>query len=425
MAQGGNGNDYHSLLSLHHALRLRRHLRGATEAAPAAGNHPNSGAARPGIDAPTPASWPQRRSDQRLLQESLAILDPLEDTLLKFYTALLRDRPYLRSLFPESIMAQRERLKSSFLRLIDALDRLETIVPAIEALGRDHRKFGVRPPHYTAFADALIEALRAAGGDRWCDEYEQAWLRLYWFTAKLMIDAAEQVTSEPPYTDAVVTDHERRRSDLAVVRLHTMQPYQFEAGQHTTLQSPRMPRTWRSYSMANPPSDDGLLEFHVRAKGVGGLSDVLVKDTRPGDVLRLGPPRGNATLSWAAPGDLLLVAGGTGLAPIKSILGAVGRAPARPRTSLFIGARSQDDLYDIDFLAKYAEHSPWLRLVPAISDERAFRYETGLLPDVVARFGPWNGCTAFVAGPREMVTTLLHRLPELGVPAERIAHEPE
>jgi NAD(P)H-flavin reductase len=271
----------------------------------------------------------------------------------------------------------------------------------------------------------LVEALRAAGGTWWCDEYEQAWRRLYWFTATLMIDAAEQVTSEPPYIEAVVTDHDRRRPDLAVIRLRTGYPYRFEAGQHATVESPRLPQTWRSYSMANPPGGDGVVEFHVRAKGVGGLSDILVKETRPGDMLRLGPARGDATLARARQGDLLLVAGGTGLAPIKSILGEIGRSPHRPRTSLFIGARSQEDLYDLGFLAVLAEHSSWLRLIFAVSDQRTSQYEAGQLPDVLARFGPWTGCTAFVAGPPGLVTTLRHRLPALGVPTEHIVHEPE
>jgi ferredoxin-NADP reductase len=144
-----------------------------------------------------------------------------------------------------------------------------------------------------------------------------------------MIEASEQLGSEPPFYTGVVTAHHRPRPDLAVIRVRTSHPYRYEAGQHATLESPRMPHTWRCYSMADPPSDDGELEFHVRAKGVGGLSDVLVERTGVGDPLRVGPARGGATAASVPGADLLLLAGGTGLAPIRSILGEVGRAPAR------------------------------------------------------------------------------------------------
>ena len=171
--------------------------------------------------------------------------------------------------------------------------------------------------------------------------------------------------------------------------MRTTQPYPFQAGQHATLESPRLPHTWRWYSMANPPSGDGILEFHVRAKGGGGLSDVLVAD---GDAFRVGPARGGATLGSATGDNLLLVAGGTGLAPIKSILGEVGHAVDPPRTSLFVGARSREDLYDLEPLTAY---------------------------------GPWHGCRAIVAGPRAMVALLLRELPELGVPEQHIVYDPE
>ena len=107
------------------------------------------------------------------VRESLVVLEPLKDALLDLYTRLFGNHPYMRRLFPGSIMAQRERLKASFLQLIDGLDQPERIAPAIEALGRDRRKLGVRPAHFIPFAEALMEALRAAGGDSWLDDFER------------------------------------------------------------------------------------------------------------------------------------------------------------------------------------------------------------------------------------------------------------
>jgi NAD(P)H-flavin reductase len=120
-----------------------------------------------------------------------------------------------------------------------------------------------------------------------------------------------------------------------------------------------------------------------------------------------------------------MVAGGTGLAPIKSILGEIGHAADPPRTSLFVGARSREDLYDLESLTGYAKRSPWLRIIPAISESLGSPYESGRLPDVVARYGPWHGRRAVVAGPRPMVALMLRELPELGVPEQHIAYDPE
>src|SRR5512144_952349 len=98
MTPGVPSRDYHSLLSLHHGMRLRRHLRGEDDHCDVV------------ADAPTVEHWPERHEDQRLLRESLLCVGPLPDALLIMYQALFRDRPHLRGMFPGSILAQRERL---------------------------------------------------------------------------------------------------------------------------------------------------------------------------------------------------------------------------------------------------------------------------------------------------------------------------
>ncbi|WP_432835668.1 globin domain-containing protein [Dactylosporangium sp. CA-092794] len=414
MASGLPGGDYHALLGLHHGMRLRRYLNGQT------------GGSTVVAGAPTVESWPQRQDDQRLLRESLACLDPLPDALLFMYGALFRDRPHMRGMFPGSIHVQRDRLTACFLALIDALDAPGDVVPAVAELGRDHRKLGVLPQHYAVFADALAEALRTAGGEHWRDAYHEAWLRLYWFTARLMIEAAEEFTTDPPYHTGEVVSHERRRPDLAVLRVRTARAYRYRAGQHATLESPLLPRAWRCYSMATPPTGDGLLEFHVRARGVGGLSDVLVERTGPGDRLRVGPARGRLStgpLTGAA--GVLLVAGGTGLAPIRALLGALAREAAPPRTVLFAGARTGADLYDLDSLTAAARAAPWLSVVPAVAAGPAYPFDEGTLPEVVARHGPWPGHHAVLAGPPAMVAALNRLLPDLGIPAGHVQFDPE
>jgi NAD(P)H-flavin reductase len=133
--------------------------------------------------------------------------------------------------------------------------------------------------------------------------------------------------------------------------------------------------------------------------------------------------------------DVLLVAGSTGLAPLKAILEQIARRPVPPRVHLFFGARTRDGLFDLEHLAKLAGGFPWLTVVPAVSDEPGGHgfstflqsgdgdVEHGNLSDVVARRGPWDGHDAYVCGPSAMVGHTVEQLTRLGVPRDRIRLE--
>ncbi|MEV5767471.1 globin domain-containing protein [Micromonospora sp. NPDC052213] len=413
MREKDRAYDYHDLLGLRHSMMLRRRMRGD-------GPAPDEREASAGA---LLAAWPQRVNDQRLLRESLALLEPLTDTLTYLYAALFRDGSHLRSLFPDSLAAQRDQFAWSMRQLIEGLDQPEIIVPVFEELGRAHRKLGVRASHYQPFGAALMEALRARAGAAWRPEHDDAWLRAYRFLAGVMSNAATGELSTPPYIKGTVVHHELRGPDLAVLQVRTAEAYDYQAGQYATVGSGRLPRTWRSYSIANPPGGDGVLEFHVRATGAGRLSDVLVHKTAVGDVLRLGPARGITTLAAASGNRVLLVAGGTGLATIRALLGGLDRPASPPTTWLFFGARTRDDLYDLESLRSCADRFPWLRLVLAVSDGDAGPYENGTVVDVVTRYGGWAGHDAYLAGPAAMVTELAHRLVDLGVEPDHIRYD--
>lgn len=394
-------------------MRLRRSLRGDAPAR-----------ADTGSITTLLANWPQRLADQRLIRESLAVLEPLNDALAYLYPVLFRNGPHLRGLFPDSLDAQRHRLAWSMRQLIEALDQPEVIVPIFEELGRAHRKLGVRTVHYQPFGNALIEALQTYAGAAWRPEYSEAWSRAYRFMAEVMSRGAESDLSVPPYLTATVTDHWRRDRDLAILRVQPAQQYSYLAGQYATVGSPQLPHTWRSYSMANPPSDDGRLEFHVRATSGGRLSDLLVNRTTVGDVLWLGSARGTMILDPESSRKLLLVAGGTGLAPIRALLETVSQRSAPPETWLFVGARTADDLYDQVLLNSYANRYSWLRLVTALSEEVAHPHEYGTLVDVVQRYGDWAGHIAYLSGPPAMVAGLRTSLVDLGVDPAHIRYDP-
>ncbi|MCZ2524948.1 globin domain-containing protein [Streptomyces sp. HB2AG] len=407
-------DDYHSLLARHHAMRLRRQI-----LSPGGPASPGAGSPRRGVDLRDGAAV------QQLIMQNLHLVTPFDQLIDHLYEAMFRRRPYLRSMFPESMDFQQDRLGQMFTYMIDNLHDPEQVASVFEQLGRGHRKLGVQPVHYETFEEALREALRVQAGPQWTPELDDAWTRALRFAVGAMVDGAEAALTEPPYWTAEVVGHERRGPDLAVLRILPNEPYSYRAGQHGSLQSPLMPRAWRRYSIACAPRQDDVLEFHVRLTGPGGMSEALVEHTRVGDTLRLGPAGGTTTLDGAPLGDLLLVAGGTGLAQAKAILQDLATRHADGRqVHLFVGARTRSDLYDWDDLADLDARCPWLEVVPVISEDPWFQGETGMVADALDRHGDWSAHLALVSGPPKMIESTVTRLIEAGTPAGRILHDP-
>jgi NAD(P)H-flavin reductase len=139
-----------------------------------------------------------------------------------------------------------------------------------------------------------------------------------------------------------------------------------------------------------------------------------------GSSLRLGPAVGTFGLSAPPERDILMVAGGTGLAPVKAIVEQVAEFRDPPRVHLFFGARRAEDLYDLPDLEKMAAGWSWLTVLPAVSDDPYYRGEAGQIPDVVLRKGSWIRHEVYVAGGTAMVEATVGRLSSAGVPGETI-----
>jgi NAD(P)H-flavin reductase len=172
--------------------------------------------------------------------------------------------------------------------------------------------------------------------------------------------------------------------------------------------------------MATAPSADGILEFHVRALSNGWVSGPLVWRAQVGDQLRLGAPMGDMRIDQQSRRDVLMVAGGTGLAPVKALVDGMSRWNTSRHVTLFFGARRASDLYDMGPLHRLAAMNPWLTVVPVVSDDRTFSGEQGLLPDAVAARGSWGDHDVFVSGSPAMTRSTVNRLMQLGVPADRL-----
>ena len=224
---------------------------------------------------------------------------------------------------------------------------------------------------------------------------------------------------------AEVVEHERRRDDLAVIRLRPFQPMPFRPGQYARIEVAELPGVWRPYSMAVVPDRADLVELHVRAKTSAGVSGALVYRTKAGDTVRIGPAQGAMGVPDGPGGDrdLLMIAGDTGVVPLKAMLAELA-ATGDPRSAvLFWGVRTLDELYDIDDLADIARSARRATVVPVISEGESGPYASGLVTDAVAAYGEWSAHEVFLAGPPLMLAATTIALHALGVHPSRIHHD--
>ncbi len=345
-----------------------------------------------------------------------------DEAPLYFYSHLFLTHPETRQMFPVSMAHQRDRFFNALGDVVTRVDDLDALVPMLQQLGRDHRKFGILAAHYPAAGASLLATLEHFD-DEWTPELAKSWSEAYDLIARVMIEAAEEAAEQPAWWDADVVGHERRTIDVAVLRVRPQARYDYLPGQSVSLETHLRPRLWRYYSPANAPRPDGLMEFHVKARDGGPVSSALVRRVGVGDVLRLGSPMGHLALDPESDRDLLLVAGGMGLAPLKAMVDQIARHGPPRRVDLFVGFRTEDQVYDRADLQQLERENPWLTVTLAVSEDKISALEHGDVGDVVMRHGPWNSREVFVAGPAVMVDDTVARLLQSGVRRQRISSE--
>ena len=343
-----------------------------------------------------------------------------DEVPLHFYSDLFLKHPEVRYMFPVSMQAQRAHLVDALATVVASVEDPDRLAAFLADLGRDHRKFGTLAAHYDAVGDSLLATFAHFSADSWDAGLAGDWQGAYELVAGLMTAAAqEDERHRPAYWAGTVIAQERRASDVAALTVRTQPRLDYEPGQSVAIETPARPRLWRYYSMANAPRADATLDFHVRMIDGGAVSMALTAGAAVGTELRLGPPVGTLRLDAGSGRDILMVAGSTGLAPLKSMLEQVAQQRTAQRVHLFFGARSAEGLYDLPSLEKMAAEHPWLTIVPAVSAGR-FAGLTGRLPDVVTRYADWSGHDAYLAGPTEMVQDTAARLAAAGLPAPQI-----
>lgn len=214
-----------------------------------------------------------------------------------------------------------------------------------------------------------------------------------------------------------VTEAEQVTSDVCVLKITPTAGAAFDwrAGQYASFEfAGREPR---DFSIANV-SGAGLIEVHVRRSGSGGVSDAICDEVSIGDVVSVDGPFGAAYLREQHEGPIVAIAGGTGLAPMKSIVESALTSGFDKDIHLYFGVRDASEIYlERYFIGLTREHSNFrfVTVVADMNDDSGRR--RGMVGDAVAAdFQLLYGHQVYLAGPPAMVQSCRRMLKLKSVP---------
>lgn len=198
------------------------------------------------------------------------------------------------------------------------------------------------------------------------------------------------------------------------LHLQLDRPMAFQSGQYVNLDLPGIDGS-RAFSLANPSGQASEVELHVRLVEGGAATGYIHQQLKVGDRLQLSGPYGQFFVRGSQPGDLIFMAGGSGLSsPQSMILDLLEQGDSRQIT-LFQGARNVAELYNRELFEGLAREHGNFTYVPALSqasDDPSWQGFKGFVHDAAkAHFdGRFSGHKAYLCGPPPMIDAAISTL---------------
>ncbi len=209
------------------------------------------------------------------------------------------------------------------------------------------------------------------------------------------------------------------------LRLPSVERLQFLAGQYVDILLADGRR--RSFSLANPPHADDLLELHVRRVPGGFFTDYVFDKMKEKALLRFQGPLGTFFLREDSPRRIILIGGGTGFAPLKGILEHAFHIGLGRPLHLYWGARAKVDLYLDGLPRRWEAEHPNFRYTPVLSEPRpedGWGGRTGWVHEAVAADYPdLSGHEVYMSGPPPMIRAAKPAFAARGLPEERLYYD--
>jgi CDP-4-dehydro-6-deoxyglucose reductase len=236
-------------------------------------------------------------------------------------------------------------------------------------------------------------------------------------TSDVVLEAEDlgSVVIPPAKTQACrISSLEKLAPDVlkVILRLPPAVTFGFIPGQYIDVIGPCGAR--RSYSLANAPKTDNTLELHIRAVENGAMSHYWFNQAAVNDLLRLHGPQGTFFMRNPAQRELIFLATGTGIAPVKAMLEALPGLSAEqmPRSvTVLWGARYLHDLY-FDVSSLPGPH----RYIPVLSRAKVWKGERGYIQEVLLREkSDFSNCSIYACGSDAMIHSAKDALTAAGL----------
>jgi Na+-transporting NADH:ubiquinone oxidoreductase subunit F len=251
----------------------------------------------------------------------------------------------------------------------------------------------------------------------------------------LDVEIPEALLSYRAYA-AEVSEITSLTHDIKRIRLRLLQPreMEFKAGQYIQIQSHPYPgvegTVWRSYSIASTPDRPGTLDLIVR-RVLNGICTTWIHDhLKVRDRVTLAGPMGDFFLR-EGDSEAVLVAGGSGMGPMASILGDLAVRGIQRRVTYFFGVVCRRDLYYIEEMEALREKLPGFRFIPVVSQPEAcdrWEGEKGLVTIPLAEWlvnrGNTDGLEAYLCGSPGMIQACRTVLLDRGIAGDRVFFDP-
>ena len=235
----------------------------------------------------------------------------------------------------------------------------------------------------------------------------------------------------PPLPEVVVKSlpcriermHRLATEVMAVfLRLPANEEFHFVAGQYLDIMLPQNRR--RSFSIASCPGRDELIELHIRRVASGEFTQQLFAGMKEKTLLRIEGPLGQFWFRRESPRPALLIGGGTGYAPLRSILRDLLQVGDRRPLHLYWGAQTRQDLYEDEQVRALCAQYPNLRYTPALSDSQAedrWTGRRGMIHAAALEDHPQlEQLDVYASGPPAMIETVRYEFTARGLPPQQL-----
>ncbi|MCX8057983.1 MAG: 2Fe-2S iron-sulfur cluster binding domain-containing protein [Spirochaetes bacterium] len=221
--------------------------------------------------------------------------------------------------------------------------------------------------------------------------------------------------------------------DIKGLKLKLLNPdkIEFKAGQFIQIEVPPYELSentvYRAYSISSEPYEYNNIELMIRYVKNGICTTYIHKYLKVGDKLTINGPYGEFYLR-ETDSDIVFIAGGSGMAPIKSIILDMIRKNITHRKSLFIfGARTTKDLFLIEYFKEIEKKLPNFTFIPIVSEpkpEEDWKGETGLVTDAVKKYiKDTSNLEAYLCGSPGMIDACVKLLTSMGLDINKIYYD--